>query len=296
MMPPSPMGKIVILGCGYVGWVLARRLIARGDPVRATTTTEAKLTELTALGAEPLLLKKDSPDAFKRALESATAVIHLAPPIEGQNAKSIVQSIKQAAGSDLRAYVYGSSTAAFGQLADPNAWVDEETTPKNVSPHGQQRLDFEKALLDSGLPVRVLRIAGIYGPGRTLREQIERDALILFQGQPPTSRIHVEDLVRLLEAMLGDRVPKLVVACDEEPATTLDVARFTCDLLGRQPPEPVLLEDAKRVLSKKALEMRLGGHKCRSLYRERLIGALAYPTYREGVRQSLEAEGALPKR
>src|SRR5262249_32298125 len=134
------------------------------------------------------------------------------------------------------------------------------------------------------------------GPGRTLRDQIERDALILFQGQPATSRIHVEDLVRLIEAMMESRAPKLAVACDELPATTTEVARFTCELLGRKPPEPVLLEDAKRVLSPQALEMRLGGHRCRSLVRERLIGKLTYPTFREGIPASLEAEGALLKK
>jgi nucleoside-diphosphate-sugar epimerase len=175
-------------------------------------------------------------------------------------------------------------------------WVDELTKPVHLTPRGQARLDYESGLRDQGLPVRVLRIAGIYGPGRTLREQIERDALILFEGQPPTSRIHVEDLVRLIEAMMEPKAPELAVACDELPATTTEIARYTCSLLGRMPPEPVQVEDARRVLSPQALEMRLGGHRCRSLVRERLIGKLTYPTYLEGIPASLEAEGALIRR
>jgi nucleoside-diphosphate-sugar epimerase len=289
----AALGKIVILGCGYVGWVLARRLIARGDPVRATTTTEAKLTQLAALGADPLLLRQDVPEAFAKAMQDAEVVVHLAPPASNVSASAMAKHIRASCDQGLRAYVYGSTTAAFGQPEDPSMWVDEMTKPVHLTPRGQARLDYESALREAGLPVRVLRIAGIYGPGRTLREQIERDALILFEGQPPTSRIHVEDLVRMIEAMMESRAPELAVACDELPATTTEVARFTCELLGRKPPEPVQLEDAKRVLSPQALEMRLGGHRCRSLVRERMIGRLTYPTFKEGVRASLEAEGAL---
>jgi hypothetical protein len=91
--------------------------------------------------------------------------------------------------------------------------------------------------------------------------------------------------------MIGHEAPALAIACDDLPATTLDVARYTCELLGKAPPPPVAIEDARRVMSKAALEMRLGGHRCRSLVRESLIGPLLHPTYREGVRASLEAEG-----
>src|SRR5438105_2529330 len=104
------MGKVVILGCGYVGWVLARRLIARGDPVRATTTTEAKLTQLTAAGAEPALVRPDMPEAFGPALRDAEVIIHLAPPAPSVSAGDMVRLIKESCGSGLRAYVYGSTT------------------------------------------------------------------------------------------------------------------------------------------------------------------------------------------
>ena len=87
--------------------------------------------------------------------------------------------------------------------------------------------------------------------------------------------------------------PPLAIGCDEEPAETIEVARYTCALLKKKLPDPVSIEDAKRVLSPAALEMRLGGRRCRSLVREKLIGALEYPTYREGVRASLVAEGSL---
>lgn len=233
----------------------------------------------------------DDPSVFSRALADAEVVIHLAPPLKGTSAREVVSKIKAATGSTLRAYIYGSTTGVFGTHADPEAVLDEKSSLGELSERAVERLEYERALADAGLPLRILRIAGIYGPGRTLREQIERDALILFNGAPHTSRIHVEDLARLLEALTAPDAPRLTIACDELPAPTLEVARYTCELLKKTPPEPVSIEDAKRVMSKVALEMRLGGHRCRSLYREVLIGKLAYPTYREGVRASLIAEG-----
>lgn len=287
------MAKVVILGCGYVGRVLARRLIERGDPLRATTTTEAKLNGLAALGAEPMLLDPERPRTYADALADAKAVIHLAPPPKEEPTEEQVARIAQACPSNLEAYVYGSTTGAFGNQGDHDTWIDESTPPRNLGERGQARLAYEHALERAGLPVRVVRIAGIYGPGRTLRRSLETQSIVLFEGGPPTSRIHVEDLARLLEAMLASNAPPLAIGCDDRPAPTLEVARYTCSLLGIDPPAPVPLEDAERVLSPAALEMRMHGRRCRSLVREKLIGPLTYPTYVEGVKASLVAEGAL---
>lgn len=283
----------MIFGCGYVGRVLARRLVERGDPLRATTTTEAKLTELAALGAEPVLLDAQRPETYAGALHDAEAIVHLAPPPKEESTNDQVARIAGACSASLRTYVYGSTTGAFGNQGDHDTWIDESTPPRNLGERGQARLDYEHALERAGLPVRVVRIPGIYGPGRTLRHALERQSIVLFEGGPPTSRVHVEDLAHLLEAMLRPGAPPLVVGCDDKPAPTLEVARYTCELIGVELPAPVPLEDAKRVLSPAALEMRMHGRRCRSLVREKLIGPLAFPTYVEGVRASLIAEGAL---
>src|SRR5262249_20452521 len=105
--------------------------------------------------------------------------------------------------------------------------------------------------------------------------------------------IHMEDLARILEAMCSPTAPDLVVACDEEPAETLEVARYTCRLIGVPAPEPIPIEDARRLMSPQAIELRFGGPRCRSSVRPDLIGPPAYPSYREGLRASLLAEGAI---
>lgn len=283
--------KVAILGCGYTGRVLARRLVERGNPVRATTTSETHLSQLAALGVEPFLLHTERPGSLAAGLKGAEAIVHLAPPDAEPNATELAARFAEAAGPSLKVFVYGSTTGVYGDHGD--AWVDEDTPPNEPHARGARRLATEIALREAGLPLKVVRIAGIYGPGRTLRSAIHREALVLVEGAPSTSRIHVEDLARLLEAMLRPEAPALALACDDEPAPTIDVARYTCELLGREAPTPVTLEEAKRVMSATAQEMRLGGHRCRSKVRAALIGALEYPTYREGVKASLEMEGAL---
>lgn len=287
--------RVAVIGCGYSGRALTRRLIARGDPVRATTTTEARLSQLAALGAEPRVMRSDRPDLLGRTLEGSEAIVYLAPPAADQTPEALAESLAAACPSSLRVLVYGSSTGVYGPEAGPDGWVDERTTPEPAHERGAQRLAVERALYAAGLPLKVARIAGIYGPGRTLADSMRRQELLVFEGGPVTSRIHVEDLARILEAMLEPGAPPLTIACDAQPATTLDVARYTAELLALPPPTPIPFADAQRLMSKRALEMRLGGHRCRSLVRERLIGALRYPTYREGVRAALYDEGALPE-
>jgi nucleoside-diphosphate-sugar epimerase len=285
--------RVALIGCGYAGRVLLRCLISRGDPVRATTTTEGRLSQLAALGAEPRVVRSDKPETLGRTLEGAEAIVYLAPPAADQSPEALAQALAGACPSSLKVLLYGSTTGVYGPDADADAWVDERTQPDPAHERGAQRLAIERALYATGLPLRVLRIAGIYGPGRTLADSMRRQELLLFDGGPPTSRVHVEDLARLMVAMLGPSAPPLALACDEAPVPTLEVARYTAELLGLEVPAPIPIEDAKRLMSKRAMEMRLGGHRCRSLVRERLIGALEYPSYREGVPASLRAEGLL---
>ncbi len=290
--------RIAVIGCGYTGRVLLRRLVSRGDPVRATTTTEARLSQLASLGAEPRVVRSDRPESLGRTLDGVEAIIYLAPPAAEQAPDELARTLANACPSSLKVLLYGSSTAVYGQGTPGTdageTWVDERTPPAPTHERGAQRLAVERALYASGLPLRVLRIAGIYGPGRTLADAMRRHELLVFEGGPATSRIHVEDLAHIMEAMLEPGAPRLAIACDERPAETLEVARYTAELLGLPPPTPIPFEDAQRLMSKRALEMRLGGHRCRSLIRERLIGRLKYPTYREGVPAALRDEGALP--
>ncbi len=283
------MAQAVILGCGYVGQVLAKLLLAQGHRVRATTTTPGKLEALAQLGTEPFLL--DPLGDHRAALLDAELVFHLGPPRRDEAPDAQVQRILKGLSDRLSSFIYGSTTGVFGQQP-ADVWVDEARAPGPLGARGEARAKTEAALIRGLDPkvLRVVRIAGIYGPGRTLERAFARPGFLLFESGPDTSRIHVDDLARLLLSMAKPTAPKLVIGCDELPAPTLDVARYTCELLGRPMPPVVTLAQAKSQLSEAALEMRMSGRRCRSLHRRAVMGALRYPTFKEGVLASLQAE------
>ncbi|MEO1337514.1 MAG: hypothetical protein AAFV29_17855, partial [Myxococcota bacterium] len=203
-----------------------------------------------------------------------------------------IDVLKGALPDDLDAVVYGSTTGAFGQH-EGSPWIDEDTPSRDLGARGRRRYDYERALATFVKPLKVVRIAGIYGPRRTIWAAMKRPNFLLFEGGPPTSRIHVDDLATLLMAMGAPKAPSLAIACDEAPTPTLQVAQFTCALMRAPAPEALTLDAAKAQLSASALEMRMGGRRCRSKIRPGLIGELKYPTYKTGIPAALLAEGIL---
>lgn len=289
--PPATVSrvKVGILGCGYSGVRLAHRLLRDGHSVRGTVRSDERRSELERRGVDARvadLADAGSLQAFGRDLD---AVVHLAPPPPAHEIEAEVHRLDEALPDSVGLLVYGSTTGVFGRL---EGWIDERSIPGPRAPRGEARARYEAALTATGRPTRVVRIAGIYGPGRTTKQAIDR-GLVLFEGGPPTSRIHVTDLTRILAAMLRSEAPDLVIACDEAPAPTLEVARFVMELLGEPMPPVLAREEAEATMSPAAREMRLGGRQCRSVERPALIGDLTYPTYRQGMKAALVEDGLL---
>jgi nucleoside-diphosphate-sugar epimerase len=141
-----------------------------------------------------------------------------------------------------------------------------------------------------GARIDLLRLAGIYGPGRNALAQLAAGtARRLVKPGQVFNRIHVEDVVRAVDAVLAGRGEggPLIVA-DDEPAPPQDVIAYAAELIGVAPPpltpyDPALLSPMGRSFyeeCKRASNARL----------KALLGALDYPTYREGL-AALRAQG-----
>ena len=286
------MAKAAILGCGYTGRVLARRLVGAGHTVVGTTTRPEGRQAIEKTGAVASVARLDDPSSLAAVLDGASVVFHLAPPPREGPATPEIDALKATLPSTVAAFVYGSTTGAFGEHAG-HPWIDEDTPTGRLGARGDKRWRYEQALAGFVDGLKVVRIAGIYGPGRTLWAALQRPGFVLFEGGPPTSRTHVDDLAALLEAMGTPDAPRLAIACDDLPAPTLEVARFTCDLMSVPCPTPLTLQEAKQKLSPTALELRMGGRRCRSKVRPSLVGTLRYPTYETGIVASLRAEGLI---
>ena len=143
---------------------------------------------------------------------------------------------------------YLSTTGVYGD--HQGGWVDEATDVRPNLGRGARRVAAEQAWLIMheryGLPVHIFRLAGIYGPGRGILEQVRagRARRIVKPGQV-FSRIHVDDIAATLRASMRQPNPGAIYnVCDDVPESPARVVEFACRLLGVIVPPPVAFEDA----------------------------------------------------
>lgn len=191
-----------------------------------------------------------------------------------------------------RSLVYLSTVGVYGDHG--GAWVDETSECRPVSKRSRQRLAAEAGWRlfskETGIPVAIVRLAGIYGPGRGPFEKI-RDGTarrIVKPGQV-FNRIHVDDIAATVDAALSQAAAGLYNSADDEPAPPQDVLAFAAGLAGVPPPPEVAFEDAE--LTPMARSFYGESKRVRNDKLKRALGVrLAYPTYREGLRAVLRAE------
>ena len=272
---------VLILGCGFTGRRVARRLAARGVRVTATTRRPEELDELRVLGARVERLEATEPESIRSALrgvEPGVRVLHSIPTVAGPaGARDATPALLDALGSRPERIVYLSTTGVYGAASH----VDETTPVDETSPRERPRLDAEQAVAAGPWSWLVLRPAAIYGPGRGVHERIRRGTFRLVEdGANYVSRIHVEDLAALAEAALFSELTGAWPVADEEPCTSREMAEFCAGLLGV--PVPSSMPRAEAHHTRRANRRVDGRAICRSLG-----VTLRYPSYRTGVPASL---------
>jgi nucleoside-diphosphate-sugar epimerase len=193
----------------------------------------------------------------------------------------------------LRSVVYLSTVGVYGDHG--GGWVDEQTPPRPDVARSRERLTAEQAWQNfgarCGIPVAILRLAGIYGPGRNALLQIARgDARRIVKPGQVFNRIHVEDIAQAIDAALTQTASGIFNVADDEPCPPGDPLVFAAQLLGRTPPPEISFEQAAPAMSPLALSFWQDCRRVRNDKLKRELGVtLRYPTYREGLRALLAA-------
>jgi nucleoside-diphosphate-sugar epimerase len=285
-MNVRPRPYLFCFGLGYSARALARRLAAKGWRVAGTCRSEAQQEALAAEGFAAELFARDRP-LSPATFADASYILVSVPPDAAGDPVLHGHAADIAALRDLRWLGYLSTTGVYGDRG--GGWVDETSQLRPTGERGRRRVAAEagwRALWrERGVPVHVFRLAGIYGPGRSVLDALAAGTArrIVKEGQV-FSRIHVEDLAGALEASIGRPRPgALYNVCDDLPAPPEDVVAFAAELLGLAPPPIVpfaAAELSEMALSFYADNKRVGNR----LLKEDLGFSLAYPDYREGLK------------
>ena len=237
--------QILIAGCGWLGCAVAQALMARGDQVTGIRSSVERAEPLRALGIEPLGLDLAAPGAAER-IPKVDAILALQSARGGGEApyrRAYLEAnrtlLEAAAQQGIRAFVYTGSTGLFGQRDGSD--VDEGTAPAPTTPEGRVLAAAESELLAAaakGMPVRIVRLSGLYGPGRQwLIRGVTQGSITLGPGDEAfLNACSQEDAVRtVLAALDRGRDGAIYHATDAEPMRRREVISWVAERLGIAP-------------------------------------------------------------
>jgi nucleoside-diphosphate-sugar epimerase len=294
---------LVCLGFGYSAQHYVALHGKRFDRIIGTTRSED--------GVKVLSTRQFGGNAVEMLVFDGNAV---SPMLAGADATVLLDSISPDRGIDpvlghmrddiaamprLASIIYLSTIAVYGD--HDGRWIDETTPLAPALTRARDRIEAERAwqaLADArGIPVAVIRIAGIYGPGVNALETVKagRARRIVKPGQV-FNRIHVRDLAEIIDkaidAALTRHVGGVFNAADDEPTAPGDPIVFAASLLGVMPPAEVSFEEARKTMTPFAVTFYGESKRVRNDRIKSVLGvSLRYPTYREGLR-ALAAEGS----
>jgi len=280
--------SLFCLGFGYSAATLARQLRDQGWQVAGTARRPERLAELADAGLPGVVYDPDQPLPAEALADVTHLLISIPPGPQGDPDSSCLRAALQQATSAGRLVWIGylSTTGVYGDRG--GAWVDESTPTAPTGERGVRRVAAERAWqafgAARGIKTQIFRLAGIYGPGRSVLDDIRQGvAQRLIRPGQLFSRIHVADIaVTLRAAMAGDSFAPIFNVCDDEPAASADVVAYGCALLGVVPPPEIPFTEAR--LSRVALSFWADNKRVSNRLLKTALGVrLNYPTYREGL-------------
>jgi nucleoside-diphosphate-sugar epimerase len=283
------MDRIFIVGCGKVGRLIARRYLDQGRPVAALARSESAAGELESRGIPAVRGDLDDPASLTALSLDGYLIQYLAPPPGDGVLDTRMANLLAALGGRPRRIVYVSTSGVYGDCGGD--WVGEDAPPNPQTDRARRRLDAENRLQDwgrqAGVAMIILRVGGIYGPGRLPEARLRGRAPILAEDQCGyTNRIHVEDLVSIcLAAGESTRESRIYNVSDGRPGTMSGYFKAVARRLGLPQPEEIPMEEARERLSPELMSYLLESRRMDTRrLREELGVDLRYPDLDAGLR------------
>lgn len=234
------MGEnVTVIGCGYVGSVLAEYWQQQGHTVTGTTTRPERLAELQAVLAQAKIVRGYEPEEVAAACQGQDVVVIGVAPPRGQRgdldvyratylpiAPNLAQLI--ASSSTAPYVVYLSSCSVYGDRQ--GHWVDETALIQPANEHSAILHEAEQALLQATPTACILRLAGIYGPGRELLKRYGNLAgqTLPGKGDRVINWIHLADIVGAIEFARANHLTGIYNVVDDSEMSVRQQVDLVC--------------------------------------------------------------------
>src|SRR5574337_390388 len=276
------MANILIAGCGYIGPALGSLLAAEGHTVWGLRRHPDTLPP----DVRPVVADLTSPETLQTLPPTVDWVFYSAAPdthddvayqrVYVEGVRNLLQALIRERQHPRRVFLT-SSTGVYGESS--GAWVDETSPTKPTEFAGIRLLEGERLLLEGPFPATVLRLGGIYGPGRaSLIERVRRGEITWGDDESPVyfNRIHRDDAAGALRhLMMLPNPDPIFLGVDHDPTTLSALLDWLAEALGVPPTRPSESSGPRA-------PRHPANKRCRN---ERLVASgylFRYPTFREG--------------
>ncbi len=273
------MARVLIAGCGYVGSALAERLVVAGHEVWGLRRNPDRLPA----GVKHFAADMSVPESLLPLPEGLDYVFYTASAADGSAAAyraayatgpaNLIAALER---QTLQRIFFTSSTGVYGQ--NDGTWIDETSAAQPPRPAARALLEGEARLWASGFPATVMRLSGIYGPGRTrLIDSVRDGSARCVEGRTAVlNHIHRDDCAGALAHLMAlPCADALYLGTDSEPVEKCACLRWIAAALGLDAPPTVAAEDM-------VTPVRGGNRKYSNARLIRSGYTFRYPTYREG--------------
>ncbi|MEM8809567.1 MAG: SDR family oxidoreductase [Cyanobacteria bacterium P01_G01_bin.38] len=238
--------NIAILGCGYVGSALAACWQEQGHFVTGTTTSQSRVASLSKILSQVVLMTGQDASAMQSLIQGQDTIVVSVAPTRAQvadevtyqntylsTARNLVRALNQA--PRVKQVIYLSSCAVYGDRQ--GAWVDETTAVALADLRSQVLHETEKILLQTANPkqkVCILRLGGIYGPGRELVRMFGDLAGMTLPGRGDRiiNWIHRDDIVGAVEFARLNELDGIYNLVDDSQLTVREQVERVCSQYG----------------------------------------------------------------
>lgn len=255
MMQDKPHKTVLIVGCGDIGRRVAALLPASCFDVNGVVRSDASRESLAMAGIRAVSLDLDRLEAGVDWECRFADVFYFAPPppagLQDLRIRAFLATLRGKV--SVRRIVYISTSAVYGDCQ--GNWITETQPLKPATPRGQRRLDAEQQLLAwcqaQATQWIILRVPGIYGPGKLPLERLQQGTPVLREEDSPyTNRIHADDLAAICVAAMQSPFANTVYnVSDGHPGNMTDYFFRVADAAGLPRPPVVTREEAQQVLS-----------------------------------------------